>query len=41
MNTLPAEVWFRIIGRCAVTDCPTEGPINAEGVCAACAEAQA
>lgn len=24
---------------CAVTDCPTEGPLNNHGVCAACAAA--
>lgn len=25
--------------QCAVTDCPTEGPLNSHGVCAACAAA--
>ena len=46
MNLLPgrpeidAQAAFgELQPKCAVTDCPTEGPLNADGVCAACVQA--
>lgn len=46
MNLLPgrpeidAQAAFgKLQPKCAVTDCPTEGPLNEDGVCAACVQA--